>query len=78
MRRAEDTGARDDRARQREQVIEATGAVVSRIAREAPSLSIVVTSQVPLRIGAERSYRIGPLALPPSVCSAQEALATVP
>jgi DNA-binding winged helix-turn-helix (wHTH) protein len=61
-----------------EQVIEATGAVVSRIAREAPSLSIVVTSQVPLRIGAERSYRIGPLALPPSVCSAQEALATVP
>jgi predicted ATPase/DNA-binding winged helix-turn-helix (wHTH) protein len=57
-----------------EHVVESTGAAVSRISGAGPSLHIVVTSQVPLRISAERIYRLGPLAVPDSGCSAKEAL----
>jgi len=40
----------------------------------APGLRIVVTSQAPLRLAAERVFRIGPLAVPGGVLPAEQAL----
>ena len=39
----------------------------------APDLRIVVTSQAPLRLSAERVFRIGPLAVPPAIVPAAQA-----
>jgi predicted ATPase/DNA-binding winged helix-turn-helix (wHTH) protein len=40
----------------------------------APGLRLLVTSQVPLKLAAERVYRIGPLAVPAGALPAEEAM----
>jgi len=48
-----------------EHVLAGTAALVTALLRRSPSISIVATSQEPLRIEAEAVYRLDPLAVPP-------------
>lgn len=57
-----------------EQVLDARDAIVPFL-QAYPSLVIVVTSRIPLRIRGEREYRIAPLAVPDRASSAEVAAA---
>ncbi len=50
-------------------------AVVQGLLAQAPDLHIVVTTQVPLQLGAERLLQVGPLAVPSDAVAPDEALA---
>ncbi len=47
--------------------------VVDALHRTAPDVRMVITSQAPLRLSAERPFRLGGLALPPAGASVQQA-----
>ena len=48
-----------------EHLLEATARAAQAIVRGAPNVRLLVTSQLPLKVDAERVYRLGPLSLPP-------------
>jgi predicted ATPase/DNA-binding winged helix-turn-helix (wHTH) protein len=58
-----------------EHLVEAAASVAAAILAGAPQVRLLVTSQVPLRLPAERVYRLGALAVPERTMGAQEALA---
>ncbi len=60
-----------------EQVLEAAGEVAELAAR-CPALQVVVTSQAPLRIGAETEFPLPPLDLPPSDASTPDEVLKAP
>jgi len=57
-----------------EHLLDAVAALVKALHEGAPGLRIVVTSQAPLKLGPERVYRIGPLAVPPGSLPATQAM----
>ena len=57
-----------------EQVVEGVARVVQAVLDQAPALRFIVTSQVPLKLAAERTYRIGALAVPQGPLPAAQAL----
>ena len=57
-----------------EQVLDGVARMAAALLAAAPGLRLVVTSQAPLKLGAERVYRIGALAVPQSALPAQQAL----
>lgn len=58
-----------------EQVLSAVAELAAAILAGAPGVRLLVTSQVPLKVAAERVFRLGPLAVPPAETSLREALA---
>lgn len=56
-----------------EQVLDGVARMAAALLAAAPGLRLVVTSQVPLKLAAERVYRIGPLAVPQGPLPAAEA-----
>jgi predicted ATPase len=57
-----------------EHLIDETARVVQTLMQKAPQLSLLVTSQMPLKCSGERVYRLGPLGLPDEPVGAEEAL----
>ncbi len=57
-----------------EQVVEGVAQVCAALRDAAPGLRIVVTTQAPLKLAAERAYRIGALAVPQGPLPAAQAL----
>jgi len=57
-----------------EQVIDGVARVVQAVLDQAPGLRFIVTSQAPLKVAAERTYRIGALAVPAEPLPAAQAL----
>jgi predicted ATPase len=57
-----------------EQVVDGVARVVQAVLDQAPALRFIVTSQVPLKLAAERTYRIGALAVPQGPLPAAQAL----
>ncbi|MBC7380926.1 MAG: helix-turn-helix transcriptional regulator, partial [Burkholderiaceae bacterium] len=57
-----------------EQVLDGVAHMAAALLAEAPGLRLVVTSQAPLKLGTERVYRIGPLAVPQNPLPAADAL----
>ncbi|MFT3957206.1 MAG: adenylate/guanylate cyclase domain-containing protein [Piscinibacter sp.] len=57
-----------------EQVVDGVARVVQAVLDKAPDLRFVVTTQVPLKLPAERAYRIGALAVPQGPLPATQAL----
>lgn len=58
-----------------EHLVEAVAALASALLRAAPGLHLLVTTQVPLRLAAERVMRLAPLALPQGPLPAHDAQA---
>ncbi len=56
-----------------EQVVDGVARVAEALLDAAPGLRLVVTSQAPLKLAAERVYRIGPLAVPQGALPAAQA-----
>ncbi|MFL6664504.1 MAG: ATP-binding protein, partial [Rhizobacter sp.] len=56
-----------------EHVLEGVARVVQALHDGAPGLRIMVTSQAPLKLAAERVYRLAPLAVPQGALGAEEA-----
>jgi predicted ATPase/DNA-binding winged helix-turn-helix (wHTH) protein len=56
-----------------EHLAEEVAALAQALHDEAPGVQLIVTSQVPLRTGVERVYRLGSLALPPAAAGVAEA-----
>ena len=57
-----------------EHLLAAVAQVCRTLLESAPGMRLVVTSQAPLKLAAERVYRIGPLAVPQGPLSAAQAL----
>jgi predicted ATPase/DNA-binding winged helix-turn-helix (wHTH) protein len=57
-----------------EHLVEAVAAISEALLAESPQVHLVVTSQVPLKLPAERLYRLGALAVPEDTPSAEQAL----
>ena len=57
-----------------EQVVDGVARVVQAVLDQAPALHFIVTSQSPLKLAAERIYRIGALAVPQGPLPATQAL----
>ena len=57
-----------------EHLVDAVARLANTLLEAAPGLRIVATSQVPLRLAAERVLRLGPLAVPAQALPATEAL----
>jgi predicted ATPase/DNA-binding winged helix-turn-helix (wHTH) protein len=59
-----------------EHLVDAVARIAQALVEGAPSLRVLVTSQVPLRVSNERLFRLGALSLPPAdaACSAADAL----
>jgi predicted ATPase len=57
-----------------EQVVDGVARVVQAVLDQAPALRFIVTSQAPLKLAAERTYRIGALAVPQGPLPAAQAL----
>jgi predicted ATPase/DNA-binding winged helix-turn-helix (wHTH) protein len=57
-----------------EQVVDGLARVVQAVLDRAPGLRFIVTSQVPLKLSAEHTYRIGALAVPQGPLPAVQAL----
>jgi len=57
-----------------EQVVDGVARVVQAVLDKAPELRFVVTTQVPLKLPAERAYRIGTLAVPQGALPPAQAL----
>ena len=57
-----------------EHLADAVAQLVDAIAAGAPTVRVLVTSQVTLKTAHERVFRLGPLSVPEEDCSAQEAL----
>lgn len=57
-----------------EQVVDGVARVVQAVLDKAPAVQFVVTTQVPLKLPAERAYRIGALAVPQGPLAAAQAL----
>jgi len=57
-----------------EQVVDGVAHVVQALLSQAPGVRCVVTTQVPLKLAAERAYRIGGLAVPQGPLPAPQAL----
>jgi predicted ATPase/DNA-binding winged helix-turn-helix (wHTH) protein len=58
-----------------EHLVDAVAALASALLRAAPGLHLLVTTQVPLRLAAERVMRLAPLALPQGPLPARDAQA---
>lgn len=58
-----------------EHLVDAVAALASALLRAAPGLHLLVTTQVPLRLAAERVMRLAPLAVPQGPLPAHEAQA---
>lgn len=58
-----------------EHLLDAVAALAQALLDAAPGLRLVVTSQAPLRLAAERVLRLGPLAVPQGVLPARQAQA---
>jgi len=58
-----------------EHLLDGVAQVCRALHETAPGVRMVVTSQAPLRLAAERVYRLGPLAVPQGVLPAAQALA---
>jgi predicted ATPase len=58
-----------------EHLVDAVAALASALLRAAPGLHLLVTTQVPLRLAAERVMRLAPLALPQGPLPAHDAQA---
>lgn len=58
-----------------EHLVDAVAALASALLRAAPGLHLMVTTQVPLRLAAERVMRLAPLAVPQGPLPAHEAQA---
>jgi predicted ATPase/DNA-binding winged helix-turn-helix (wHTH) protein len=58
-----------------EHLVDAVAAVASALLRAAPGVHLLVTTQVPLRLAAERVMRLAPLAVPQGPLPAHEAQA---
>jgi predicted ATPase/DNA-binding winged helix-turn-helix (wHTH) protein len=57
-----------------EHLLEAVAQLCKALHDSAPGLRLLVTSQAPLRLAAERAFRIGPLAVPQGALAAAQAL----
>ena len=57
-----------------EQVIDGVARVVQAVLDQAPALRLIITSQAPLKLAAERTYLIGALAVPQGPLPAAQAL----
>lgn len=57
-----------------EHLLAATARMSQALCDAAPGLRLVVTSQAPLKVGAERVFRVGPLAVPQRALPAPQAL----
>ena len=57
-----------------EHLLDDVAALAMKLVDAAPGLRIVVTSQAPLRLGGERVFRLGPLAVPGEALPAAKAL----
>ena len=57
-----------------EQVVDGVARVVQAVLDQAPALRFIVTSQAPLKLATERTYRIGALAVPQGPLPAAQAL----
>jgi predicted ATPase len=57
-----------------EQVVDGVARVVQAMLDQAPALRFIVTSQAPLKLAAERTYRIGALAVPQGLLPTGQAL----
>lgn len=57
-----------------EQVVAGLAPVIQAVLEQAPGVRFLVTSQVPLKMPAERAYRIGPLAVPQGPLPLAEAM----